>query len=239
MTLSKILCFELFGDYAQFRKFFTNMSPLSFSIPPRTVLTGIIGAILGITKDENPESFNLQNSFIALRLMNPVKKTKIAHNYLKTNQSLKQVYNFSEHKPTNIEFLKNVRYRIYFACEDASVYAKLKSLMEGHQSIYSICLGISGCLANYEYIGEFLLTELPKNQKLLLNSVIPMSCVQDLILDTPLKLQKLVLPTTMKNNREVTKYEEVLIEMTGEPISLILNDASYMVEGLQDIIHAF
>ncbi|MCB5262649.1 MAG: CRISPR-associated protein Cas5, partial [Candidatus Cloacimonetes bacterium] len=103
MIPDKILCFELFGDYAQFRKFFTNMSPLSFSIPPRTVLTGIIGAILGIDKLKNPETFSGQNSFIALRLMSPVKKTKIAHNYLKTS-SLKQVYDFAEHKPTNVEF---------------------------------------------------------------------------------------------------------------------------------------
>ena len=55
MIPEKILCFELFGDYAQFRKFFTNMSPLSFSIPPRTVLSGIVGAILGIDKQVNPE----------------------------------------------------------------------------------------------------------------------------------------------------------------------------------------
>lgn len=63
MTPTKILCFELFGDYAQFRKFFTNMSPLSFSIPPRTVLMGIIGAMLGVDKAENPEHFTPQDSF--------------------------------------------------------------------------------------------------------------------------------------------------------------------------------
>ena len=62
MIPSRVLCFELFGDYAQFRKFFANMSPLSFSIPPRTVLTGIIGAILGIAKNCNPEYFDYENT---------------------------------------------------------------------------------------------------------------------------------------------------------------------------------
>ena len=238
MIPDKILCFELFGDYAQFRKFFTNMSPLSFSIPPRTVLAGIIGAILGIGKLENPETFSEHNSFIALRLMTPIRKTKIAHNYLKTS-SLKQVYAFSEHKPTNVEFLTNVRYRIYFSCEDAGWYQKLKGLLEAHQSVYSICLGISGCLANYEYLGEYALTALPPKQKLWMNTVIPMSSVDELILDSPLKLQKVVMPTTMNNQREVTKYEEVLFELTGEPISLISKDSSYLVEGLQDTIRGF
>lgn len=238
MIPDKILCFELFGDYAQFRKFFTNMSPLSFSIPPRTVLTGIIGAILGIAKQENPETFSDHNSFIALRLMSPVKKTRIAHNYLKTT-SLKQVFSFDNHKPTNIEFLRNVRYRIYFSCADADLYQKLKGLLEAHHSMYSICLGISACLANYEYLGEYILTPLPPNQKLWMNTVIPMPSIEELIIDSPLKLQKVVMPATMDNKREVTKYDEVLFELMGKPIHVIPNDATYQVEGLQDIIHGF
>lgn len=238
MIPDKILCFELFGDYAQFRKFFTNMSPLSFCIPPRTVLAGIIGAILGIDKLENPETFSGQNSFIALRLMSPVKKTKIAHNYLKTS-SMKQVYAFNEHKPTNVEFLTNARYRIYFSCENPDLYQELKAFLEAHQSVYSICLGISGCLANYEYLGEYTLTALPPKQELCMNTVIPMPSVEELILDSPLKLQKVVMPATMNNQREVTKYEEVLFELMGEPINLILKDSSYLVEELQDIIHGF
>ncbi|MCK9309707.1 MAG: type I-B CRISPR-associated protein Cas5b [Candidatus Cloacimonetes bacterium] len=238
MRPDKILCFELFGDYAQFKKFFTNMSPLSFSIPPRTVLSGIIGAILGIDKQENPEHFSANSSFIALRIMNPVKKTKIAHNYLKTT-SLKQVYDYDEHKPTNVEFLKDVRYRIYFSCVEQNIYLTLKSLMEAHHSVYTVCLGISGCLANYSYLGEYETSLLPPDKMVRINSVIPMASIANLTIEEPLNLQKVVIPSTMNNQREVTKYDEVLLELMGKPITVIPHDATYLVDGLQDIIHEF
>mgnify|MGYP001218893230 CR=1 FL=1 len=236
MNPIKVLCFELFGDYAQFRKFFTNMSPLSFSIPPRTALAGIVGAVLGIDKQVNPEQFTLDNSFFAIRLINPVKKTKIAHNYLKTG-SITNVYNVGEHKPTNVEFLKDVRYRVYFAHEDQRLYGELKSLLESHQTTYTISLGISGCLANYNYIGEFELMPCKSGEALKLDSVVPMASVQDLIMNEPVKLQKVVLPSAMNNQREVLRYDEVLYEMNGMSINLILKTTAYQVGELQDTIH--
>jgi CRISPR-associated protein Cas5h len=237
MTPNTILCFELFGDYAQFRKFFTNMSPLSFSIPSRTVLTGILGAILGIDKSVNPETFTSDNSFIALRLMNPVKKTKIAHNYLKTSGSMKEMYDFKEHKPTNVEFLKDVRYRLYFAHSDDKLYRKLKSLLEAHQSIYTISLGISGCLAGYEYLGEHTLRGMPPGDELELNSAVPFDSIDEIIFSDSVNLQKIVIPAVMKNDREVVSYEEVLFEQNGASFKAIMKDTSYRVEGLEDIIH--
>lgn len=238
MTPEKILCFELFGDYAQFRKFFTNMSPLSFSIPPRTVLTGIVGAILGIDKQENPENFSHQNSFFALRLINPVKKAKIAHNYLKTT-SLRQVYDFEEHKPTNVEFLKDVRYRIYFSHQNPELYSRLKTLLEAHQSIYTVSLGISGCLANFTFLGEYQIQALQPETSYDLNTVIPTAAISILSIDTPLNLQKVVLPASMNNNREVIQYDEILFELLGKPIPVILKDSPYQVAHLKDIIHEF
>lgn len=237
MIPDKVLCFELFGDYAQFRKFFTNMSPLSFSIPPRTVISGIIGAILGIDKYENPETFAADKSFIAIKLINPVKKVRIAHNYIKTT-SPTHIFDYKSHKPTNIEFLKNVRYRVFFAGTDPDMYAKLQQLLQSHKSVYTICLGISGCIADFQYLGEYFLEQIPAQQKLMMNTVIPMPSVHKLLIDSPLKLQKVVAPTFMNNDRTVTKYEEVLFEMNGEPIPLLSSDTSYRVKGLDDIIHA-
>lgn len=236
MTPTKILCFELFGDYAQFRKFFTNMSPLSFSIPPKTVLMGIIGAILGVDKAVNPEYFTPQDSFLALRLMCPVKKTRIAHNYLKVT-SLKHLYDFKEHKPTNVEFLKDVRYRLYFSCQDEDKYLQLKSRLQKHHSHYTIALGISGCLANYDYLGEYELVPMKAQTNTLLHSVIPTTCIEELIIDKPLNLQKVVLPTFMNNQREVQSYDEVLFEQNGQPINIKIKDAYFKVNVLNDVIH--
>lgn len=236
MIPEKVLCFELFGDYAQFKKFFTNMSPTSFSIPPRTAIAGIIGAIVGIDKTVNPEHFSQEDTFIALQLINPVKKTRIAQNYLKTT-SPSHLYDIQAHKPTNVEFLKDVRFRIFFSCKSKELYTTLLSLLERHQSVYTISLGISNCLANYDYLGEFCLESIQAEQRVDLNSVVPMDSVSEVYFNKPLKLQRIVLPSVMKNDREVVKYDEVLVELCGDAISLTLKDQCFRVIGLETVIH--
>ena len=67
MSSINVLIFDLFADYGFVKKNYTTMSPLSFSILPRTVLCGIIGAIIGIDKkkpSQKSEKVNLKNSII-------------------------------------------------------------------------------------------------------------------------------------------------------------------------------
>ena len=64
-----------------------------------------------------------------------------------------------------------------------------------------------------------------------------MASVQDLIMNEPVKLQKVVLPSAMNNQREVLRYDEVLYEMNGMSINLILKTTAYQVGELQDTIH--
>lgn len=238
MTPESVLVFELYGDYAQFRKFFTNMSPLSFSIPPRTVISGIIGAIVGIDKQVNPEVFNRDNSFIALQIINPVRKTKIAHNYLKTT-SMTDFFDVKQHKPTNVEYIKDARFRVYFAHADTTLYDKVKALLQSHQTIYTISLGISGCLANYDYLGEFELQEKQSQTYVSIASVIPSNSIAEIDFTTELNIQKANIPIAMKNDREVTCYDEVIYEVNGKAIPVIINDHYYEAVGLSNRIHEF
>ena len=43
--------FDIESKYAHFRKVYTNSSSLTYSVPPRTTLEGIIAAILGYERD--------------------------------------------------------------------------------------------------------------------------------------------------------------------------------------------
>lgn len=63
----KIIIFELWGKFAHFRKFYTNSSSLSYSVPPRTTIEGIIAAILGYERDSYYEKFNPDNLYVAVR----------------------------------------------------------------------------------------------------------------------------------------------------------------------------
>lgn len=204
------------------------MSPLCFSIPPRTALAGILGAILGIDKAENPEHFDNDKSFIAYEVLNPVKKLRIAHNYLKTNQGMKDLFNIQSRKPTNVEYLKNVRYRLFVALEDVVLHDRLKKMLSENYSTYTIALGISGCLAHYRYLGEYPVEKKTATADTIqIDSVIPLKAIKKLALREALKLQKAVIPANMKNNREVSRYEEVLFEMNGKKIPLVPAEPYY------------
>ena len=56
--IESILSFKLYGKFAHFRKFYTNSSSLSYLVPPRTVIIGILGSLLKLPRDSYYEIFN-------------------------------------------------------------------------------------------------------------------------------------------------------------------------------------
>ena len=217
-NVPKVLIFDLSAEYGQFRKFFTNMSPLSFSIPPRTVMTGIIGAIIGIDKKKNPELFPPGHSFVALRILSTINKTVITTNYIKTEQ-IKYFSRFKEHKPTVVEYVKNPRYRIYFYHTNKKIYECLKNNLINHRSFYTVNLGISSCLANFTFIGEFNTDFITANKATEIISILPVDAVKELISIENLRIQRTTMPVYMNNKREVKMYREYFFELDGEGLN--------------------
>ncbi|HPY88150.1 MAG TPA: type I-B CRISPR-associated protein Cas5b [Spirochaetota bacterium] len=215
---NKILIFDLFSDWGQVKKVFTTMSPLSFPFPSRTVIQGIIGAIVGIDKKINPETFIDENTNIAIRIINPVKKSVIPHNNIKVT-SKSHFSRFNSHKPTNIEFLKDTKYRVYFSSENLDIYTKLKSQLENHCSIYNISIGISQCLANFEYIGEYDYQQIKTKDNVKVSSVFKKKGIIEIDFDDR-KVFTVILPVRMKNDREVIDYQEYVYEADGKEIKL-------------------
>jgi CRISPR-associated protein Cas5h len=50
----QVVRFTLRGKFAHFRRFYTNSSSLTYPIPPPTVIRGIVGAALGLSRAEYP-----------------------------------------------------------------------------------------------------------------------------------------------------------------------------------------
>lgn len=71
--MKKLLCFDIWADYAHFKKYYTTTSPLTFSIPPKTSIYGIIGAILGMGKNEYLYYFQPGMCQIGIQIMKPIK----------------------------------------------------------------------------------------------------------------------------------------------------------------------
>jgi len=208
-----VLVFDLYADYAQLKKYYTTMSPLSFSIPPGTVIRGILGALIGIDKNEAPEYFH--DVDLSLRLINPVKKVNIPENLLKTT-SKKHFSRFENHKPTNIEFAKDVRYRIYLKSSETEIYEQIKNQLLNHSSVYTLSIGISESLANFDNVEETLING-SIDELVPIHSIIPTDLISNVMFDDR-EIFTVILPMKMKNDREIIEYREFAYERSGKPI---------------------
>jgi len=57
-NILKLLSFRVSGPFAHFRKFYTNASSLSYLIPPRTVIMGMLASVLRYERDSYYEVFS-------------------------------------------------------------------------------------------------------------------------------------------------------------------------------------
>jgi CRISPR-associated protein Cas5h len=235
--MDSVLVFDIFGDYAQFKKFFTNMSPLTFDLPSRTALMGIIGAIGGIPKEENPEFFSKANCFISLKILNKINKTKIPINYLKTI-SKTEISRFKNHKPTNVEFLKNPQYRIYFYHQNSVFFNSFCSSVQKHKSVYTPSFGIANLLMNFRYVGSWQISSVISQEFLEINSVALEEDVLNINFQTDVKIRRATLPLEMQNDREVIKYGNVFYEPSGKAM-LLQTKKCYLVKENKEYICEF
>ena len=223
-VIDRILIFDVWGDYAHFRRFYTTTSPLTFPIPPRTALCGLIAAIIGKEKEDNDylKYFTLKQASIGLRLLNPVKKVMLAENLIHTKNAKGPGMNLiAERAQINFEFLKDQKYRIYFHHADEDIYQQLKENLMSHKSVYTPCLGLSENIANFEFVGEFEVKPENSEEYVRINSVLPTEKIaesQGINFSHEGEYFSITVPLELNSSRIVTKYGEIFFERTGKPV---------------------
>jgi len=234
--MDKILVFDVWGDYAHFRRYYTTTSPLSFPIPPRTALCGLIGAIIGLEKEGNNylKYFPTESAYIALRLLKPVKKTIIAENLINTKNARGLGMNLINQKggrtQIRFEFLKDQKYRIYFYYTDEKdgLSQKLKYNLTNHKTKYTPCLGLSENIANFNFVGEFKINILPcKNDYVSIDTVLPLQKIlekEGIMFEREGEYFSIRVPVEMNTERVVTKYRDIIFDRNGRPIKAKLTE---------------
>lgn len=230
--IDKVLVFDVWGDYAHFRRFYTTTSPLTFPIPPRTALCGLIGAIIGLEKENNEylKYFNLDDAFIGLSInqSNPLKKVVIAENLIHTKTARGPGMNLIDSRTQiRFEFIKNPKYRIYFyhTSSDKDIYEKLKENLRGHKSVYTPCLGLSEHIANFEFVGEFKVNSEITEGSVGINSVLPLQKTANkggICFDSDGEYFSVKIPVEMNPERIVTKYSDIIFERNGKEVKATL-----------------
>lgn len=222
--VNQVLIFNVWGYYAHFRRFYTTTSPLTFPIPPRTALCGLIGAIIGKEKEDNEylKYFTLNKASIGLRLLKPVKKVMIAENLIHTKNAKGPGMNLiTERTQINFEFLKDQKYRIYFHHTDEDIYQQLKENLINHKSVYTPCLGLSENIANFEFVGEFKVKSEATEEYVQINSVLPTEKIaekQGINFNFEGEYFSIRVPIELNLDRIVTKYSDIFFERTGKPV---------------------
>jgi len=222
-TITRVLVFDVWGNYAHFRRGYTTTSPLTFSIPPRTALCGLIGAILGLEKKNNEylKHFALNNAKIGLRLLVPMKKVRIAENLIDTKTAKGIGMNLIKNRTQiRFEFLKDPKYRVYFCHTDEKLYNQLKGYLSKHKTKYTPCLGLSENIANFEFVGELNTSVEEADNEISIHSVVPIEKLdkRGINFDAEGEYFSLRLPVEMNQQRVITRYSDVLFEKNGEPV---------------------
>lgn len=235
--MGEVLVFDIYGQYAHFKKYYTTSSPLTYSIPPRTAITGILGAILGIEKGDNNEVFNYKNCNIALSVLFPIKKTFINFNYINTKvleDSFRMYKKKSSRSQIRIEFIKSPKYRIYVEIFNKDMQEKLKKYLANHISYYSISLGLSENLSTYTYIGTFNYDKLMGTTYI--NSVLNLKDINsdNIVLENNKQYFYDRVALEMLRDREIIEYGDILFEKNAKTIKV--SDCEYYLVGNGDRI---
>jgi len=228
-VVDEVLGIEVWGDYGHFRKNFTTSSPLTYGVPPRTAVSGLLGAIKGLPRrGENNyhEVFSEENSKIAI-VPKPgpdTGKQRLNLNLLKLDDGeTKKLLKIGE-APSEIirsqvpfEVIRKPRYRVYFSVAD-DLMDEFEELLSSGKSVYTPCLGISEYLADYKFLGRFELEESSGEAEV--DSVLNKEKYQ-IEFETEEEKTKYIVENTslfMNQERVGQRFAQVIYRESGSPI---------------------
>lgn len=213
----KSIAFRVSGDYARFRKAYTTTSALTYLVMHPIAIRGMIGAILGIDKSELYEK--TKDIEVGIQVLRPIRKDMQSFNLLNMKSSDK-IFRF----PSNVEFLRNVEYRIFVKCEENKLN-KIKEILLSREFVFTPYLGASEHIAKVIYEDEYETILLDKNYYEVNTVVNQERCKIEF--DENITLYTDNIPVQNNKTREYTKYKKVIFSV-NQPLK-VESDICYKV----------
>lgn len=228
MKFNKFIIFDISGEFAHFRKFNTTTSPLTYPVPPRTTLAGMLGAIIGIDRFSFYEIFSREKAFIAVQIIKPIRKTSHAFNLVDTKRSF---FNIANRTQIEFELIQNAHYRIFVSVLDKKIYSLLNKNISLNQTYFTPYLGLSQFTAKTEFITESEGKNKEANSYTDIITALNLShCKKEnpIEFDYTSKYSSNTMAIEMQleenNKRIVTEFGDVLVELEGKPIKARVNN---------------
>ena len=224
--------FDISGYFAHFRKFYSNSSSLTYDFPPRTVIVGIIGAVLGLDKPSFPDIG------ISVRIISPTRKIMQKINYINTKELCeskkeKEMKKYRGQEPPKrytqipLEILlpegDKIRYRIYIWKADVTI-EQLK------HPVYPISMGLSNFLAEINNVKSVKLEKVNSNRDVLIHSAVNTDYIDSLDFEYEKnRYGSDIMPVLLDKNRNLVLPGKYVYEVSGKPMKCILNVPYYKV----------
>ncbi|NGP61247.1 CRISPR-associated protein Cas5 [Paenibacillus thiaminolyticus] len=232
----KVLSLRLRGKMAHFRRYYSNSSALTYSVPPRTTIAGILAGLLGYERDSYYELFDLEQCRIALANAAPIKKIVQKMNLLMI-KSFNDVNGSQENHSqcaTELVIPQNIRtgmldYRIWIHHRDPEVMEQLISIISPSSPVYfsrgiSLALGTAWNAGWMEFGGIFEGVASQESRILPIDSIVPARMVTEInVPDNKEAIYRLVkedLPLEFDRDRRLTKRGKgsMIINLLEHPI---------------------
>ena len=217
----RTLVFEISGEYGQFKKPYSPMSPVSYPLPPPPAVLGMLGAILGDGKDEYAQRLNWERLRIAVGLRAPLRLFRAALNLLQTKTGTDSFFrplaDQNVHTQVPFEFLRRPHFRVYVAGLAEPVAVDLAERLRAGRSAYTVSLGLAPCLAELAWVGEWPAQALPAGEWAA-DTAVPVQEQTLIHYEEGRHYHRLRIPAAMDGERIVHRYQEIVLAEDGQPV---------------------
>ncbi len=206
--LSDILSFKITGEFACFKKFYSNKSSLTYKTIPRTVLAGILASILEIERNRYYKLFSIKNAKLSVNIVNPMKTQFQCMNYLKDGGGSTQ---------TRLEILmgkeRKLEFEVYLAFlnndENLKVLNEIENRIKEQNLGYGVYLGQRQFRGSIDFIKRYSNYEILTNKTVGLESLTNKENIDNIDYDKTLLIASDLMPLDFEEEID-KKSNEVL-----------------------------
>lgn len=224
----KIIVFDLFGKFAHFRKFYTNSSSLTYGVPPRTTIAGIVAAILGLERDSYYDKFCSERMQVAVRKLTATKKLLQTLNYIKATSMTELVTQKLGHTQVPFEVLAaedNVGFRIYLTHDDVDILNEIESRIIKNKLVFPLYLGSASFGCSISYVDTLDAVFVENKDYIKIYTVIRSDEIEEInIADYSGRLIKERMPVDFSKDRVIKEVTTYVYDDEGNFIEVKIKD---------------
>lgn len=219
----RTLVFDIAGEYGQFKRPYSPMSPVSYPFPPPTAVLGMLGAIAGYDKNDYHDRLGWRTARIGVALQAPVSIFHAAINLLQTKDGVDSYFRpragQNVHTQIPFEFLHKPRFRLYVAGLHEAAMNRLADQLTAGRTAYTVSLGLASCLADVSWVGEWQARPLDGGADWSCSSVAPLTANIVIHYADGRHYHRLRVPVAMDSQRIVHRYQEVVSTADAKSIT--------------------